>query len=284
LDSYYSPVLKKARLKRLHDYPTFSFIEGDIAQQDVVLDIWKNYPSDTVFHLAAQAGVRYSLEAPHAYIDANIKGFLNILEGCRFYPPRHLIYASSSSVYGLNTKQPFSEQDITDTPASLYAATKKSNEVMAAAYSHLFGIKATGVRFFTVYGPWGRPDMAFFKFTKGIIEGAPIEVYNHGKMRRDFTEVSDVVRALCILQHTPLEGHEVYNIGYGAPVSLMTCITALETALEKTAIKIYQPMQAGDVMETCADIKKIQALGWRPMVPVLEGAKKFVAWYKEYTQ
>lgn len=255
---------------------------------------------DRVIHLAAQAGVRYSLENPHVYAEANLIGHLNVLEGCRHNKVQHLLYASSSSVYGLNRKMPFSTEDSVDHPVSLYAATKKANELMSHTYSHLYGLPTTGLRFFTVYGPWGRPDMALFKFTKAMLEGKSIDVYNYGKMKRDFTYVDDIVEAIIRMQDvipqadpnwtvesgspaTSSAPYHIYNIGNSSPVELMDYITALEEALGIEAQKNMMPIQAGDVLETSADTQPLyDTIGFKPQTSVKEGVKKFVEWYKSY--
>ena len=284
LNPYYDVRLKAARLQILAQYANFSFEKIDLTDKNAVNALFANSRPDVVLHMAAQAGVRYSLEAPQSYIDSNITGFLNILEACRAVPPRHLIYASSSSVYGLNTATPFHESHKADSPASLYGATKKANEEMAHAYAHLFGFPATGLRFFTVYGPWGRPDMAFFKFTQGILAGEPIPVYNQGAMLRDFTFVDDVVTGIVRLMDAPSAGtppYAVYNIGAGQPVQLLDCIRALEQALGRTAILDLQPIQPGDVKATHADTTALRAaVGYAPSTPLAEGVQQFVAWYR----
>lgn len=286
LNAYYDVTLKQARLKELQPYKNVSFQKLDLVDKAGIEHLFATEKPEIVLHLAAQAGVRYSLEAPQTYLDSNITGFLNILEGCRAHPPRHLIYASTSSVYGLNTSSPFRETDKADSPASLYGATKKANEGMAHSYSHLFGIPATGLRFFTVYGPWGRPDMAFFKFVRGILAGEPIPVYNGGAMVRDFTFVDDVVEGMVRLIGHPPAGqppHTIYNIGAGQPVNLMDCIRELETVLGRQAVLDMQPMQPGDVLATHADTSALAAaVGYAPQTPVSEGIRQFVAWYRDY--
>jgi len=301
LNDYYDVNLKQARLDLLLS-PLFSFHKIDLADRAKMEQLFVSEKFDRVIHLAAQAGVRYSLENPHAYADSNLLGFLNILEGCRHNNVEHLLYASSSSVYGLNRKMPFSTDDSVDHPVSLYAATKKANELMAHTYSHLYGIPTTGLRFFTVYGPWGRPDMALFKFTKAMLEGKSIDVYNHGKMKRDFTYIDDIVEAIIRLQNVlPNEDHEwsvengspatssapyrVYNIGNSSPVELMDYITALEEALGMEAVKNMMPMQPGDVMETSADTAALyNTIDFKPETSVKKGVENFVDWYKKYYQ
>jgi len=297
LNDYYDVSLKEARLARLTSSSHFSFIKADIADRDVMAALFAGNAFDSVVNLAAQAGVRYSIENPAAYIDANLVGFGNILEGCRHNGIGHLVYASSSSVYGSNTKLPFSEKDNVDHPISLYAASKKANELMAHAYAHLYGLPATGLRFFTVYGPWGRPDMALFKFTKGILEGQPIPVYNRGQMVRDFTYVGDIVEGVIrVLDQPPGKGGgasepdrsasapwRIYNIGNSARVQLMDYIQALEKALGRKATLELLPMQDGDVPATQADVSALESdFGYRPQVGVEEGIKRFVEWYRSY--
>jgi UDP-glucuronate 4-epimerase len=300
LNDYYEVSLKEARLARLTDKPGFRFVKLDVADREGMPRLFAAEKFDKVVHLAAQAGVRYSLINPHAYIDANLVGFTNILEGCRHHAVRHLVYASSSSVYGANVVQPFSEHHSVDHPVSLYAATKKANELMAHTYSHLYGLPTTGLRFFTVYGPWGRPDMALFLFTKAMLEDRPIDVYNHGRMIRDFTYIDDIVEGvLRVLDATPEPDpaydrvkadpatshspYRVYNIGNNQPVPLMEFIEAIETALGKTAVKHFMDLQPGDVPSTHADVSALQeTVGFRPETPVAEGVRRFVAWYRDY--
>ena len=297
LNDYYDVSLKEARLARLTSSSHFSFIKADIADRDVMAALFAGNAFDSVVNLAAQAGVRYSIENPAAYIDANLVGFGNILEGCRHNGIGHLVYASSSSVYGSNTKLPFSEKDNVDHPISLYAASKKANELMAHAYAHLYGLPATGLRFFTVYGPWGRPDMALFKFTKGILDGQPIPVYNRGQMVRDFTYVDDIVEGVTrVLDQPPGKGEgvnepdrsasapwRIYNIGNSTRVQLMDYIRALEKALGRKATLELLPMQDGDVPATQADVSALESdFGYRPQVAVEEGVKRFVEWYRSY--
>ncbi|MDR2440414.1 MAG: NAD-dependent epimerase [Planctomycetaceae bacterium] len=301
LNDYYNVKLKKDRLQQLlNQKKEFEFIHADIIETEKLETLFKKHSFDTIIHLAAQAGVRYSLENPRVYIDSNIVGFLNILECCRKYNVKHLIYASSSSVYGLNTKQPFSEKDPVDHPASLYAATKKSNELMAHTYSHLFGLPTTGLRFFTVYGPWGRPDMAIFKFTKAILENKPIDVYNNGKMKRDFTYIDDIVDGIiCVVDHIPTYNStdnfsspatskypfRIYNIGNNKPVELLELISILESTLGRKAKLNLLPMQSGDVMETYADISRLNnEIGFTPVTNIETGIKQFVDWYSIYYQ
>ena len=299
MNDYYDVNLKQARLDLLQS-PLFSFHKIDLADREGIARLFANEKFNRVIHLAAQAGVRYSLENPFAYADANLIGYLNILEGCRHNNVEHLLYASSSSVYGLNRKMPFSTDDSVDHPVSLYAATKKANELMAHTYSHLYGIPTTGLRFFTVYGQWGRPDMALFKFTKAMLEGKPIDVYNYGKMKRDFTYIDDIVEAIVRMQDiipqpnpewtvetgSPADSsapYRVYNIGNSSPVELMDYITALEEAMGMVAEKNMMPIQPGDVLETSADTKPLyDAVGFRPQTTVRQGVKNFVDWYKAY--
>jgi len=297
LNDYYEVSLKEARLARLTSSSHFSFIKADIADRDVISALFAGNAFDSVVNLAAQAGVRYSIENPAAYIDANLVGFGNILEGCRQGGIGHLVYASSSSVYGSNTKLPFSEKDNVDHPISLYAASKKANELMAHAYAHLYGLPTTGLRFFTVYGPWGRPDMALFKFTKGILEGQPIPVYNRGQMVRDFTYIDDIVEGVIhVLDQPPGKGEgvsepdrsasapwRIYNIGNSSRVQLMDYIQALEKVLGLKATLELLPMQDGDVPATQADVSALESdFGYRPQVAVEEGVKRFVEWYRSY--
>ncbi|EJL9531631.1 MULTISPECIES: NAD-dependent epimerase [Enterobacteriaceae] len=299
LNDYYDVNLKQSRLNLL-DHPNFSFYKLDLADRDKIFSLFTAEHFVRVIHLAAQAGVRYSIENPHAYVDSNLLGFLNILEGCRHTRVAHLLYASSSSVYGMNKKMPFSTEDAVDHPVSLYAATKKANELMAHTYSHLYGLPTTGLRFFTVYGPWGRPDMALFKFTKAILEGKSIDVYNFGKMKRDFTYIDDIAEAIIRLQNVTPEPdpqwtvetgspatssapYRVYNIGNSSPVELMDYITALENALGVKANKNMLPLQAGDVLETSADTKALlDVINFKPETSVQTGVKKFVDWYRDF--
>ena len=300
LNDYYDPTLKEARLARLTPHANFRFVKLDVADRAGMERLFAEEGFDRVIHLAAQAGVRYSLQNPHAYVDSNLVGFMNILEGCRHGKVGHLVYASSSSVYGGNTKMPFSEHDSVDHPVSLYAATKKANELMAHTYSHLYGLPTTGLRFFTVYGPWGRPDMALFLFTKAMLEGRPIDVFNHGRMRRDFTFIDDIVEGvLRTLDHVaeadpgfdadrPDPGrsdapYRVFNIGNHNPVELMAFIEAIEDALGRKAEKNFLPLQDGDVPATYADTAELNAwTGFAPATPVPEGVARFVRWYRDY--
>lgn len=299
LNDYYDVSLKEARLAQFASQPNFRFVKLNIADREGMKALFEKEAFEVVIHLAAQAGVRYSLINPEAYIDSNLVGFGNILEGCRHKKIAHLVYASSSSVYGANTVTPFSVHHGVDHPVSLYAATKKANELMAHSYSHLFGLPTTGLRFFTVYGPWGRPDMAMYSFTKAILEGKPIDVYNHGKMRRDFTYVDDIVEGVVrVADHIPAaqelsenERHpgvshapyRVYNIGNNQPVELGRFIEVLEEKLGVTAEKRYLPMQAGDVLATYADVDDLSRdVGFRPSTPLETGVEKFVAWYRAY--
>jgi UDP-glucuronate 4-epimerase len=291
LNDYYDVELKQDRLKQMAPFDKFTFIRMDLADRAAMERLFQTR-FDRVVHLAAQAGVRYSLENPHAYGESNLTGFLHILEGCRAIEVPHLVYASSSSVYGWNAKIPFSTSDTVDHPVSLYAATKKANELMAHSYAHLFGIPVTGLRFFTVIGPWGRPDMAYFKFTKAILEGRPIDVYNHGKMKRDFTYIDDIIEGVVrVMDHIPDSGSQetkkapyaVYNIGNHAPVELGQFIEAIEEALGIPAKKNMLPMQPGDVPATYADIDDLtRAVGFKPTVDIREGVRRFVDWYKAY--
>ncbi len=300
LNNYYDVSLKQARLARCTGHPRFTFDKLDVADREGMPALFKKQLFDVVIHLAAQAGVRYSIENPHAYIDSNLVGFCNILEGCRHSKVKHLLFASSSSVYGANTKLPFSEHDNVDHPVSLYAATKKANELMAHTYAHLYGLPCTGLRFFTVYGPWGRPDMALFKFTRGIVEGKPISVFNKGKMIRDFTYVDDIVEGVARAadrtaqpdpnwsgEHpdsaTSRAPYRIYNIGNNRPVELMRYIHVLEDCLGKKAIMEMLPMQPGDVPATYADVSALgNDVGFRPDTPVEVGIARFVEWYKQY--
>jgi UDP-glucuronate 4-epimerase len=300
LNDYYDVNLKLFRLSRLTPHLNFSFHKISVEDRAAVSTLFAQNKPHRVIHLAAQAGVRYSLENPHAYIDANLQGFINILEGCRHLSAEHLVYASSSSVYGSNTALPFSEHDNIDHPVSLYAATKKANELMAHTYSHLFGLPTTGLRFFTVYGPWGRPDMALFLFTKAILEGKSIDVFNHGNMVRDFTYIDDIVEGLIRVIDKPAVSnphfdpanpepassnapYRVFNIGNNQPTPLMDYISALEIALGKTAKKNYLPMQPGDVPSTAAKTDELNAwVGFKPNTAVQQGVARFVSWYCNY--
>lgn len=300
LNDYYAVSLKQDRLKHLLSAPGFRFEQLDLSDRNGIASLFKKEKFQRVIHLAAQAGVRYSLDNPMAYADSNLIGHLTILEGCRRHGIEHLVYASSSSVYGLNSKLPFSTADSVDHPVSLYAATKKANELMSHSYSHLYGIPTTGLRFFTVYGPWGRPDMALFKFTKAILDGKPIDVYNNGLLSRDFTYIDDIVEGILrisdvipqanpdwnVEQGTPATSsapYRVYNIGNGQPVKLLDFIDALENALGRPAIKNMMPMQLGDVYATWAETEDLfAATGYHPRVAVQEGVNRFVDWYKQY--
>ena len=299
LNTYYDPTLKRARLEVIRN-PRFTFHEFDLASRQAVEKLFKDTAPRTVIHLAAQAGVRYSLINPAAYIDSNLVAFGNVLEGCRHNDVGHLVYASSSSVYGANVKMPFSVHDNVDHPVSLYAATKKANELMAHTYSHLYGLPTTGLRFFTVYGPWGRPDMAPMLFTKAILEGRPIEVFNEGRMSRDFTYIDDVVTGVVRVAARPARPcpsynpelpdpgashapYRVYNIGNNTPVELMTFIATLERAIGREAIKTMRPMQPGDVPATYADIDDLERdFGYRPRTSLEKGIAQFVKWYREF--
>ena len=300
LNDYYEVTLKQARLARLTPHERFRFVQLNVEDRPGMEALFAAERFDRVIHLAAQAGVRYSLKNPHAYIDSNIVGFMNVLEGCRHSGVQHLVYASSSSVYGGNTKMPFSEHDSVDHPVSMYAATKKANELMAHTYSHLFGLPTTGLRFFTVYGPWGRPDMALFLFTKAILEGRPIDVFNHGRMQRDFTFVDDIVEGVIrvmdraaapnpgFVSDTPDPGtsnapYRIFNIGNHSPVQLLDYIGCIEDALGVKAQKNLLPLQDGDVPATYADVDALRDwVGFTPATDIRSGVARFVAWYREY--
>jgi len=300
VNAYYDVALKEARLNRLSKQSGFRFIKADIADADALGQVFQREKIQSVIHLAAQAGVRYSLDNPMAYVQSNLVGFVNVLEGCRHSNVEHLVYASSSSIYGGNQKIPFSEHDNADHPISLYAATKKSNELMAHTYSHLFGLPTTGLRFFTVYGPWGRPDMSYFKFTRAILEGRPIEVFNHGKMQRDFTYVDDIAESVVRVLDRPPHAqpgfdainpdpasssapYRIYNIGNHRPIDLMTYINVLERALGREAEKTLLPLQDGDVVCTYADTAALQAhIEYVPTTSVEDGIRRFVDWYCAY--
>lgn len=300
VNDYYDPRLKRDRLRLLRERPNFVFVEEKLENREAVQGLAEQYRPSTVIHLAAQAGVRYSLVNPYAYIDSNITGFMNVLEACRHNEVGHLIYASSSSVYGANTQMPFSVHQNVDHPLSLYAATKKANELMAHTYSHLYGLPTTGLRFFTVYGPWGRPDMALFLFTKAILEGKPIQVFNHGEMKRDFTYVDDIVEGIVRLAArkaapnprwsgaapdpgTSNAPYKIYNIGNNSPVELLTFIEALEEKLGRKAVKQLLPLQAGDVPQTYADVDDLMRdVGFKPATDIREGIGKFADWYLQY--
>jgi UDP-glucuronate 4-epimerase len=291
LNDYYDPALKTTRLDILTSESRFSFEPIDLADRAAMAQLFANRRFARVVHLAAQAGVRYSIDHPHAYADANLEGFVNMLEGCRHHGCGHLIYASSSSVYGANTKLPFSVDDKTDHPISLYAATKKANELIAHSYSHLYRLPVTGLRFFTIYGPWGRPDMAIFMFTKAILAGAPIKLFNHGKMRRDFTYVDDVTSAIMRLVDQPPRDAgqaagapaKVYNVGNNHPEDLTHVIAVLERELGRAAVREMLPMQPGDVPETFADVTELMRdTGFRPQTSIEDGLRAFVAWYRDH--
>jgi UDP-glucuronate 4-epimerase len=289
LNAYYDPALKRARLEQLRPYPKFGFEKLDIADAPALEALFAAHPFDCVLHLAAQAGVRFSLENPMAYVTSNVAGFLNILEGCRKAKTAHLVYASSSSVYGANTELPFREEQRVDRPVSLYAATKRAGELMAQSYSQLYGIPCTGLRLFTVYGPWGRPDMAFFSFTRAILEGKPIRVFNSGNMQRDFTYIDDIVEAMVRIVERPHPGataadrHRLLNVGYGAAVNLLDFVHAIERAAGRKAVIELAPMQPGDVEATWASTERLRAeTGYAPATPLEEGIARFVAWYRSY--
>ncbi|MAL53496.1 MAG: capsular biosynthesis protein CpsI [Gammaproteobacteria bacterium] len=299
-NNYYDPNLKEARLSRYLDNPKYEHIRADIEDKELITEIFESYKFDGVINLAAQAGVRYSIENPHAYLNSNILGFGNILEGCRNNSVSHLVYASSSSVYGSNTEMPFSIHHNVDHPLSLYAASKKANELMAHTYSHLYKLPTTGLRFFTVYGPWGRPDMALFKFTDAILSGKKIQVFNYGKHRRDFTYIDDIVEGVVRVLDKPAESNpnwsgeapdpgsslapwRVYNIGNNSPVELMDYISAIEDSLGITVEKELLPLQPGDVPDTFADVDDlVRDFDYKPSINVKEGVEKFIDWYKEY--
>jgi UDP-glucuronate 4-epimerase len=300
MNAYYDPKLKEARRGELAKFPDFRFFKLDLVDRKAVATLFGAHRFPAVVHLAAQAGVRHSLHDPHAYADANLQGFLNVLEGCRHNACRHLVFASTSSVYGANTRLPFSVHDNVDHPISLYAASKKANELMAHAYSHLFGLPATGLRFFTVYGPWGRPDMAMFIFTSAIVEGRPIRLFNFGKMRRDFTYIDDVAEAVVRLVGRVPEGNSawsgdapdpatsaapwrVYNIGNNESIEVSRIVDLLEAELGRSAVRELAPIQPGDVADTCADVDELMRdVGFRPTTPIGEGVRRFVAWYRDY--
>ncbi|MDD5287376.1 MAG: NAD-dependent epimerase [Desulfuromonadaceae bacterium] len=300
LNDYYEVSLKEARLNILRGEAGFRFVPAGLEQREIVDELFSSESFDCVVHLAAQAGVRYSMQNPHAYIDSNIVGFLNILEGCRHSGVKHLLFASSSSVYGANSRVPFSEHHSADHPVSLYAATKRSNELIAHSYAHLYGIPVTGLRFFTVYGPWGRPDMAYFSFTRAILEGRPINVFNNGRMQRDFTYIDDITEGIVrVMDHIPRHDpawsaempdpatssapYRLYNIGNNKPVELGRFIDVLEECLGKKAERNLLPMQPGDVFSTCANVDDLsEAVGFRPNTTIEEGLARFVEWYREY--
>ncbi|MDX7647609.1 NAD-dependent epimerase [Aeromonas sanarellii] len=297
LNDYYEVSLKEARLARLGPLPGFRFERLDLADRTAMAELFAREQFERVIHLGAQAGVRYSLDNPFAYADSNLTGTLTVLEGCRHHGVQHLVYASSSSVYGLNEQMPFKTSDGVDHPVSLYAASKKANELMAHSYSHLYGLPTTGLRFFTVYGPWGRPDMALFKFVRAILKGEPIDIYNQGQLSRDFTHVDDIVEGIVRVADRPPVGdanwrgqtdaspapYRLFNIGNGSPVRLLDFVEAIETALGKRAIRNMLPMQPGDVLATWADTEALfEATGYRPKVGLTEGVESFVHWYKAY--
>ena len=291
LNDYYDPALKRARLDILRGEQGFAFEQIDLADRASMERLFAEHRFAKVVHFAAQAGVRYSIDQPHAYVDANLEGFVNVLEGCRHHGCGHLVYASSSSVYGANTKLPFSVDDKTDHPVSLYAATKKANELIAHSYSHLYRLPVTGLRFFTIYGPWGRPDMAVFLFTKAIAEGTSIRLFNHGRMRRDFTYIDDVTRVVSkLIDRVPADDpaaanapSKVYNVGNHRPEELMHVVGLLEQELGRTAIKELLPMQPGDVLETFADVEDLMRdTGFAPSTPIEQGVRNFVTWYRDY--
>ncbi|MDD6070683.1 MAG: SDR family NAD(P)-dependent oxidoreductase [Clostridiales bacterium] len=291
MNDYYEVTLKEDRLSILETYPKYHFVKGDLADKEAVFDVFKEFAPQIVVNLAAQAGVRYSIDNPDAYVQSNIVGFFNVLEACRNYPVEHLVFASSSSVYGGNKKVPFSTQDKVDKPVSLYAATKKSNELMAYSYSKLYQIPLTGLRFFTVYGPMGRPDMAYFKFAKKIMADEPIQIYNHGDMLRDFTYIDDIVKGIeNILCNAPVQdengaAYKIYNIGNNKPEKLMDYIAVLERCLGREAKKEYLPMQPGDVYETYADVRELmEDYDFKPSTTIEEGLSKFAEWFLDYYQ
>jgi len=300
LNAYYDPHLKQTRIKKLEAFSNFKFERIDIADRQPIADLFAAHRFPAVVHLAAQAGVRHSLIDPHVYIDANVAGFLNVLEGCRHAECRHLVYASSSSVYGANSRVPFRVSDNVDHPLSLYGATKKANELMAHAYAHLFALPATGLRFFTVYGPWGRPDMAMWLFTEAIVEGRPIKLFNNGHMRRDFTYVDDAVEAVVRLVRCPPVPNparsqndpatspapwRIYNVGNSKPVEVTEVVRLIEGAIGKPAVRELLPMQPGDVPQTCADATDLErAVGFRPDTPIGEGIRRFVDWFLRFRQ
>jgi UDP-glucuronate 4-epimerase len=302
LNSYYAPELKKARLAELAAYANFHFEQRDVADRAAIAELFAAHRFDAVIHLAAQAGVRHSLRDPHAYADANIVGSLNILEGCRHIGCKHLIYASSSSVYGANTRMPLRTSDNTDHPLSLYGATKKANELMAHAYASLFGLPATGLRFFTVYGPWGRPDMAMWLFTAAIMGGTPLKLFNNGRLRRDFTYIDDVTEAIIRLVKRPPEPNaewsgdmpdpatsrapwRLYNVGNSRPVEVLELVRLIEQAVGRPAIREFLPMQPGDVLETCADSADLEgAVGFRPNTSIEHGTRLFVEWFRAFRE
>lgn len=301
MSDYYDVTLKQARLARFSDNPGYTHIQGDLADRELMERVFAGHKPERVVHLAAQAGVRYAAQNPHVYVSSNVTGFLHILEGCRHHGVEHLVFASTSSVYGANRAMPFSEHRSTEHPLTLYAATKKANEQMAHSYAHLYGVPCTGLRFFTVYGPWGRPDMALFLFTRNIIEGKPIDVFNHGHHKRSFTYIDDIVEGVVLALDTPAKKDEswdamapdpatsgvapyrIFNIGNEHPVELLTYIKTLEKSLGREAVMNLLPLQAGDVPDTEADVTDLrELLGYRPRVPVSEGVANFVDWYRSY--
>ena len=300
LNAYYDVQLKRDRLKQLEPFKEFQFKQMDLVDRASIGELFSNHSFDRVLHLAAQAGVRYSIENPFAYVDSNLVGMMTVLEGCRHSGVKHLVYASSSSVYGLNESQPFSTSDTADHPISLYAATKRANELMAHSYSHTFGLPTTGLRFFTVYGPWGRPDMALYKFTQAILQGKPIEIYHGGQLKRDFTYIDDIVEGVIRIQDcipvldadwdpkNPVPSsssapYRIYNIGSHRPILVLDFISILEKSIGKTAVKTYLPMQLGDVAETFADVAPLaQVTGFAPLVRIEDGVARFVEWYRGY--
>jgi len=296
LNDYYDVALKQARLSQLVDHPNFEFQKLELSSQSTTSAIFESFNPEIVVHLAAQAGVRYSIKNPHAYVDSNLVAFVNILEGCRHHQVKHLVYASSSSVYGANTKVPFSVDDPVNKPVSLYAATKRANELMAYSYSHLYKIPTTGLRFFTVYGPWGRPDMAYFSFTRNILARQPIDVFNNGDMRRDFTYIDDIIEGIVRViakapqpelqsnpSNTQVPPHRIYNIGNNQPVKLLHFLEVLENCLGIKAAKRFLPMQSGDVLETYADIDDLMRdTGFKPEISIEIGLSRFVDWYRNY--
>ncbi|WP_426234651.1 NAD-dependent epimerase [Pseudomonas sp. TWP3-2] len=289
LNAYYDVSLKRSRLELLQTAPQFEFLTLDIVDKSALVSLFETHRFEYVVHLAAQAGVRYSLDNPDVYGQSNLLGFLNLLEACRQYPPQHLIYASSSSVYGANHKMPFKEDDPVEQPVSLYAATKRANELLAYSYCHLYGLRASGLRFFTVYGPWGRPDMALFKFTEAMLKGRAIDLYNQGEMARDFTYIDDIVEAIFRLLSKPPAGegqrgaNRLFNIGRGSPVALLEFVECLESALGIKAQRNFLPMQEGDVVRTWADVSALAAhIGFSPQVSVDVGVQAFVEWYRAY--
>lgn len=302
LDPYYDPALKQARLAELRSHAKFRFKEHNLVDRSAMAELFAACRFEYVIHLAGQAGVRYSLTAPHAYADSNLSGFLNVLEGCRHGGCRHLLYASSSSIYGANTHMPLRASDNTDHPISLYGATKKANELMAHSYAHLFGLPCTGLRFFTAYGPWGRPDMAMWLFTAAIMDGAPVKLFNNGKMRRDFTYIDDVTEAVVRLVTTPAAPDpawsgdapdaatsrapwRLYNIGNNKPVEVADLVGVIERAVGREAVREFLPLQPGDVVETCADTSPLErAVGFRPNTSIEDGTRLFVEWFRNYRQ